>query len=174
MRAAPFHTRSAASWQMRRATKGGDLHRSDASALVRYLPLHDGCDRAAVQDGRTDRCLFGSEKPGTGSVRNPENGRWFDDVRVLIDEIDWLTEDDRYSIFEGKRALAAPPRRPHALRRPLSVFWVPLNAAPPVASLARAPIYLPGRRPRRSSDRRHRATLRFGVSKRCCRCRGFT
>ena len=49
----------------------------------------------------TDRCLFGSEKPGTGSVRNPENGRWFDDVRVLIEEISWLTEDDRHAIFEG-------------------------------------------------------------------------
>jgi predicted TIM-barrel fold metal-dependent hydrolase len=49
----------------------------------------------------TDRCLFGSEKPGTGSVRNPESGRWFDDVRVLIDEIDWLTDAERHAVFEG-------------------------------------------------------------------------
>jgi len=48
-----------------------------------------------------DRCLFGSEKPGTGSVRNPENGRWFDDVRLLIEDIDWLSDEDRMAIFEG-------------------------------------------------------------------------
>jgi len=47
-----------------------------------------------------DRCVFGSEKPGTGSARNPENGRWFDDIRVLIDEIDWLTDSDRARVFE--------------------------------------------------------------------------
>lgn len=48
-----------------------------------------------------DRCLFGSEKPGTGSVRNPENGRWFDDIKLLIEEIDWLTDDDRQALYEG-------------------------------------------------------------------------
>jgi 4-oxalmesaconate hydratase len=47
-----------------------------------------------------DRCLFGSEKPGTGSVRDPDSGRWFDDVRVLIEQIDWLTDADRTAIFE--------------------------------------------------------------------------
>ena len=48
----------------------------------------------------TDRCLFGSEKPGTGSVRNPATGGWFDDIRVLIEEIDWLTDADRHAIYE--------------------------------------------------------------------------
>ncbi|HLH66076.1 MAG TPA: amidohydrolase family protein [Solirubrobacteraceae bacterium] len=53
-----------------------------------------------------DRCLFGSEKPGTGSVRDPESGRWFDDIRALIDEIDWLGEDQRRALFESNaRAL---------------------------------------------------------------------
>ena len=47
-----------------------------------------------------DRCLFGSEKPGTGSVRNPANGRWFDDIKILIEEIDWLTDADRDAIYE--------------------------------------------------------------------------
>jgi predicted TIM-barrel fold metal-dependent hydrolase len=47
-----------------------------------------------------DRCLFGSEKPGTGSVRDPDSGRWFDDVRVLIEQIDWLSDADRNAIFE--------------------------------------------------------------------------
>jgi len=48
-----------------------------------------------------DRCLFGSEKPGTGSVRNPATGRWFDDIKVLIEDIDWLGDEDRARLFEG-------------------------------------------------------------------------
>ena len=51
-----------------------------------------------------DRCLFGSEKPGTGSVRDPQTGRWYDDIRLLIDEIDWLAEADRSALFEGNAA----------------------------------------------------------------------
>lgn len=47
-----------------------------------------------------DRCLFGSEKPGTGSVRNPQNGRWFDDIRLLIEEIEWLSDADRQALYE--------------------------------------------------------------------------
>jgi predicted TIM-barrel fold metal-dependent hydrolase len=61
----------------------------------------------------TDRCLFGSEKPGTGSVRNPATGRWFDDIRVLIEEIDWLTDDDRDAIYEqNARSLFKLDKRP--------------------------------------------------------------
>lgn len=48
----------------------------------------------------SDRCLFGSEKPGTGSARNPQTGRWFDDIKVLIDEIPWLSGNDRAAIYE--------------------------------------------------------------------------
>jgi predicted TIM-barrel fold metal-dependent hydrolase len=51
-----------------------------------------------------DRCLFGSEKPGTGSVRDPKTGRWYDDIRLLIDEIDWLTDTDRARLFEHNAA----------------------------------------------------------------------
>jgi hypothetical protein len=51
-----------------------------------------------------NRCLFGSEKPGTGSVRDPETGRRYDDIRLLIDEIDWLTDTDRALLFEHNAA----------------------------------------------------------------------
>ncbi|HZO37061.1 MAG TPA: amidohydrolase family protein [Solirubrobacteraceae bacterium] len=65
-----------------------------------------------------DRCLFGSEKPGVGSVRNPENGRWFDDIRVLIEEIDWLSDDDRSAIYEGnaRSLFRLPTSEPDAVR----------------------------------------------------------
>ncbi len=49
----------------------------------------------------TDNCLFGTERPGTGSVHNPETGTDFDNLKPLIESIDWLTEQDRQKIFEG-------------------------------------------------------------------------
>jgi predicted TIM-barrel fold metal-dependent hydrolase len=49
----------------------------------------------------TDRCLFGTDKPANGSVINPATGRALNDVKPLIDNIDWLTEDDRHAIYEG-------------------------------------------------------------------------
>jgi predicted TIM-barrel fold metal-dependent hydrolase len=47
-----------------------------------------------------DRCLFGTEKPGTGSSRNPATGRWIDDIHLLIEDIDWLDEGQRKQLFE--------------------------------------------------------------------------
>jgi 4-oxalmesaconate hydratase len=53
-----------------------------------------------------DRCLFGTEKPGTGSVTDPASGRWLDDIHLLIADIDWLDEDQRNQVFESNaRAL---------------------------------------------------------------------
>jgi 4-oxalmesaconate hydratase len=48
-----------------------------------------------------DNCLFGTECPGTGSVHNPETGLDFDDLKPVIQSIDWLTDGDRAKIFEG-------------------------------------------------------------------------
>ena len=47
-----------------------------------------------------DRCLFGSEKPGTGSIVDPETGRWIDDIHLLIEDIDWLGDAEREQLFE--------------------------------------------------------------------------
>ena len=63
-----------------------------------------------------DRCCFGSEKPGTGSVRNPATGRWYDDIKVLVEEIEWLGDDQRAQNFERNAAalfkLEAPAPAP--------------------------------------------------------------
>ena len=48
-----------------------------------------------------DRCMFGSEKPGIGTAKDPKTGEWIDDVKKKIDAIDWLSESDRQRIFEG-------------------------------------------------------------------------
>ena len=44
--------------------------------------------------------LFGTEKPGTGSARDPVSGRDYDDMKPVIENISWLTAQDREDIFE--------------------------------------------------------------------------
>src|SRR5436309_3936217 len=47
-----------------------------------------------------DRCVFGTERPGVGTVKDPKTGRWLDETRFTIEAIDWLTAADRKMIFE--------------------------------------------------------------------------
>lgn len=44
--------------------------------------------------------VFGTEKPGTGSARDPETGRDYDDMKPVIENIGWLSAADRADIFE--------------------------------------------------------------------------
>ena len=46
-----------------------------------------------------ERCLFGTEKPGTGSQFDAASGRWYDDIHLLIDAIDWLSDEDRAALY---------------------------------------------------------------------------
>jgi 4-oxalmesaconate hydratase len=48
-----------------------------------------------------DNCLFGTEMPGTGTVRDPDSGRFFDDLRPVIEDIDLLTDEDREKVFSA-------------------------------------------------------------------------
>lgn len=48
----------------------------------------------------TDNVLFGTEKPGTGSARDPATGRDYDDMKPVIEGIEWLTSKQRADIFE--------------------------------------------------------------------------
>jgi len=47
-----------------------------------------------------DRCLFGTERPGVGTVKDPLTGRWLDETRYIIEAFDWLSEADKKLIFE--------------------------------------------------------------------------
>lgn len=49
----------------------------------------------------SDRVVFGTENPGSGTALNPETGRSFDDIKALIDDIDFLTSEDRANIYEN-------------------------------------------------------------------------
>jgi predicted TIM-barrel fold metal-dependent hydrolase len=46
------------------------------------------------------RCLFGTERPGSGSTTDPSTGRPFDDLRPVIESMDFLTDEERSDIFE--------------------------------------------------------------------------
>ena len=47
------------------------------------------------------QCLFGSDKPANGSVKDPETGRPLNDIKPMIEAIPWLTEQDKQDIYEG-------------------------------------------------------------------------
>jgi 4-oxalmesaconate hydratase len=63
-----------------------------------------------------DNCLFGTERPGTGTIGCRETGRDFDDLKPVVEAIPWLTDEDRYKIFEGNSrkvfSRAFPPESP--------------------------------------------------------------
>jgi 4-oxalmesaconate hydratase len=62
------------------------------------LYTQDSIERPIKAVG-ADRCLFGTEKPGTGPVKGPETGRWVDDTHLLIEDIEWLDDAERDQIF---------------------------------------------------------------------------
>jgi len=47
-----------------------------------------------------DRCLFGTERPGVGTVKDPRTGRWLDETRHIIEAFDFLSADQKKGIFE--------------------------------------------------------------------------
>jgi 4-oxalmesaconate hydratase len=48
-----------------------------------------------------DRCLFGTERPGSGSVLNPLTGYDYDNLKPVIESIGALSDEDKKAIFEG-------------------------------------------------------------------------
>jgi len=47
-----------------------------------------------------DRCLFGTERPGAGSKKDPRTGRWYDDVRPMIESLEWLKPEQKNKIYQ--------------------------------------------------------------------------
>lgn len=47
-----------------------------------------------------DNCLFGTDTPGSGSAINPHTGRPGDDLKPVVENIEWLSAEDRQKIFE--------------------------------------------------------------------------
>ena len=49
----------------------------------------------------SERCLFGTERPGSGSGVDPVTNRPYDDLKPVIESIAALTDADKEAIFEG-------------------------------------------------------------------------
>jgi 4-oxalmesaconate hydratase len=49
----------------------------------------------------SERCMFGTENPGTGSTMNDKTERSFDDTKPWIDELTGITDADRQNIYEN-------------------------------------------------------------------------
>ncbi len=47
-----------------------------------------------------DRCLFGTERPGVGTVKDPKTGKWLDETRHIIESFEFLSAADKKMIFE--------------------------------------------------------------------------
>jgi len=47
-----------------------------------------------------DRCMFGTERPGAGTAKDPETGTWIDDTKPMIEGIESLSDGDKKMIFE--------------------------------------------------------------------------
>jgi 4-oxalmesaconate hydratase len=48
-----------------------------------------------------DNCMFGTERPGTGTIQCRRTGRDFDDLKPAIESVSWLTAEAKRKIFEG-------------------------------------------------------------------------
>ena len=60
-----------------------------------------------------DNVLFASEMIGAVNAIDPQTGRYFDDLKPTIDEIDWLTDEDRTKLFEGNVKHVYPRLKQH-------------------------------------------------------------
>jgi predicted TIM-barrel fold metal-dependent hydrolase len=55
-----------------------------------------------------ERVLFGTERPGSGSAMNPATGHHFDDIKPVIDKIEFLSDADRRAIYEDNARTVFP------------------------------------------------------------------
>ena len=55
-----------------------------------------------------DNILFASEMIGAVQGIDPETGHYFDDTKRYVDQVQGLSEDDRYKIFEGNARRVYP------------------------------------------------------------------
>lgn len=56
----------------------------------------------------TDNILFASEMVGAVRGIDPETGFNYDDTKRYVDNVEWLTDDDRYKIYEGNARKVFP------------------------------------------------------------------
>jgi predicted TIM-barrel fold metal-dependent hydrolase len=105
-------------WQAERlhpALGGGPDHERFEVSLRRFwfdTVLHNPASlRLLLQTVGPDRCLFGTERPGSGSATDPDSGRQFDDLKPVLEGFPELHPDELSAIFEGNARTLFPRLR---------------------------------------------------------------
>jgi 4-oxalmesaconate hydratase len=63
-----------------------------------------------------DNILFASEMVGAVRGIDPQTGHHFDDTKRYIDQVAWLTPQDKYKIFEGNARKVYSRLKPEAAK----------------------------------------------------------
>jgi predicted TIM-barrel fold metal-dependent hydrolase len=97
--AIPYHW---ARFEASSLRKPGGERFSDAMRKLYYDAVLYSSDSLAllIKTVGVDRCLFGTERPGVGTVKDPKTGKWMDETVHLIEAFDWLTAAEKKMIFE--------------------------------------------------------------------------
>jgi 4-oxalmesaconate hydratase len=96
--AIPFHMGRFRAWSVR---GGGEYFDDKLRRLYFDTTTYDqNALELLFKTVGADRVLFATEKPGTGSAKDPKSGRDFDDLKPVIEAISFLSEQDRRNIFE--------------------------------------------------------------------------
>ncbi|MFO1401586.1 MAG: amidohydrolase family protein [Steroidobacteraceae bacterium] len=100
------HGGGAIPYQLGRFQSGGNRKGIDFLERARQLYYDtvlytEDALRLLIKTMGAERCLFGAECPGVGSTIDKATGRTLDDVRPMIDNIEWLDAAQKQAIFEG-------------------------------------------------------------------------
>lgn len=95
--AIPYQMGRFRSWSVR---KGGEYFDDKLKRLHFDTTTYDqNALELLLKTVGPERVLFATEKPGTGSGRDPVSGRDFDDLKPVIEAISFLSAKDRENIF---------------------------------------------------------------------------
>jgi 4-oxalmesaconate hydratase len=96
--AIPYHMGRFRAWSVR---KGGEFFDDQIRRLHFDTTTYDkNALELLFKTVGADRVLFATENPGTGSAPDPKTGRAYDDLKPVIEEIAFLSDEDRKNIFE--------------------------------------------------------------------------
>jgi len=91
-----------------------DMKRPPLDELVRDNVFFDTCVyhlpgiELLLKVVPLDNVLFGSEMVGAVRGIDPETGHYFDDTKRYLDAVEWLSDSDRRTIFEGNARKVYP------------------------------------------------------------------
>ena len=91
-----------------------DLKRPPLGELIRDHIFFDTCVyhlpgiELLLKVVPVDNILFGSEMVGAVRGVDPQTGHHFDDTKRYLDQVAFLTDEDRYKIFEGNARKVYP------------------------------------------------------------------